>query len=165
MTLDLPPPDSLLASIPHPVIVLDTRRDRIVNWSPEAADLLTGSTATPPAPFAQYLGKDLPQFIVFLDAVHHRGEGWTRDVTLTRADGTPLRVELRAQPVPGRPDHVAMILTDLHAFDRRTDLAILHAIGFGAGKHEFAIGNVNLTATKTNGPDTVFDIGHQIVRI
>lgn len=123
MTLDLPPHDSLLPAIPHPVIVLDTRRDRIVNWSPEAADLLTGSTATPPAPFAQYLGEDLPQFIVFLDAVHHRGEGWTRDVTLTRADGTPLRVELRAQPVPGQPDHVAMILTDLHAFDRRTEQA------------------------------------------
>ena len=48
------------------------------------------------------------------------------------------------------------------AFYRRAYLAVFNAIGFGAGEHEFAVGDVDLTAAKANGIDPVLERGHEV---
>ena len=45
--------------------------------------------------------------------------------------------------------------------DRLTDLAISNAVGLGAGKHEFAICDVDLTATESDGINSVFQVRDQ----
>ncbi|WP_439523322.1 sigma 54-interacting transcriptional regulator [Marivita sp.] len=123
MTLDLLRPDSLLQALPQPVLVLDTTRDRVVDWNPHAAVLLTGRAEARPGRFSDYLQAALPQFVVFIEEIDHRGEGWTRDVALTSEDGRALRCEILARPVQGNPGWVTLVLTDLRALDRRAEQA------------------------------------------
>ena len=136
MTIDSLNPDSLLQSLPEAALVLDTTQDRIVEWNRHAAELLAGASDAHALPFSTYLGAALPQFIVFMDEVDHRGESWTRDVVLKSQGGRPLRCELRAGPVPGKPGWIMLILTDLRALDRRTELAAM-AETFRAGLVEW----------------------------
>ncbi|MCC1493834.1 sigma 54-interacting transcriptional regulator [Cognatishimia sp. F0-27] len=115
--------DSLLAAFPQPALVLDTARDLVVDWNPEAARLLAGSTDAKPKPFSRYLGKALSQFVVFLDEVDHRGTGWTRDVILTGPGGHGLKCELMARPVTGKPGWIMLSLADLTELERRAEQA------------------------------------------
>ncbi len=123
MILDLINSDSLLQAIPQPVLVLDTTSDRIVNWNGHAATLMTGRKDTQPKPFSHYLGDALPQFVVFIEEVDHRGESWTRDVALTSEDGRALFLELHGRPVPEKAGWLLLTLMDLHALDRRSEKA------------------------------------------
>lgn len=123
MTLHMPKTDSLLQAIPQPVLLLDTSCDRIVDWNAPAARLLACDPDARPAAFSDYLRSALPQFVVFIEEVDHRGEGWTRDVTLTSTAGKPLHCELLARPVPGKPGLLTLVLTDLRALDRRAEQA------------------------------------------
>ncbi len=120
MTLDLLSSDSLLQALPEAALVLDTSADRIVDWNRHATDLLGG---TVPLPFSYYLGEALPQFIVFMEEVDHRTEGWTRDVPLTTAFKELLRCELRARMMPGKPGWVMMTISNLDMLDRRAEQA------------------------------------------
>ena len=43
-------------------------------------------------------------------------------------------------------------------FDRCAHFAVHHAVGFGTGKHELAIGDVHLTAAKANGVNAVLQV-------
>ena len=45
------------------------------------------------------------------------------------------------------------------AFDRCADLAVLDPVGLGAGKHELAVGDVDLTAAEADGVDAVLEVG------
>lgn len=123
MTLDFLPPESLLHALPQAALVLDTGGDRIVDWNSHAARLLAGSSRTAPMPFSRYLRDALPHFVVFIEEVDHRGEGWTRDVALTSEDGCRLRCELQARPVPGKPGWIMLVLSDLRALERRAEQA------------------------------------------
>ncbi|WP_238367207.1 sigma 54-interacting transcriptional regulator [Mesobacterium pallidum] len=130
MSVMTPLDDSVLAALPEAAIILDTARDRIVACNAHAARMLgLGGTG---AAFSDFLGDDLPRFIVFVEEVDHRGEGWTRSVTLTPPGGQRLACELRARPVAGQPGHLLLMLIDLDQLDRRTQLtetADLHRAG------------------------------------
>lgn len=121
MTLDTLPADSLLASLPEAALILDTTQDRILAWNRHAAALLGGAAAGEPLPFSAYLGPALPRFIVFLEEIDHRGQGWSRSIALRTPDGRSPRCELRAQPLAGRPGLVLLTLTDLHALEHRAE--------------------------------------------
>jgi PAS domain S-box-containing protein len=135
MTLPGPLFDSLLNTLPDPALVLDLTRDRVVAFNDHASDLL-GFAAQGPRPFAHYLRTDIPRFTVFLAEVDHRGEGWTRDVTLSADGHKPLNCELRGRLIPEHPGHVLLLLIDLDALEwraERTEAARLQ----GAGFHEW----------------------------
>ncbi|MBJ3763732.1 sigma 54-interacting transcriptional regulator [Maribius pontilimi] len=136
MTIDLLHTDSLLQAFPDAALVLDLSRDRVVRWNRHAADLLAGSPDAPALPFSSYLGSALPQFVVFIDEVDYRGEGWSRDVALRSEDGRTLRCEIRAAPVAGKQGWIILTLTDLSALERRAELAAL-AETFRAGLLEW----------------------------
>ncbi|MXQ07855.1 PAS domain-containing protein [Alphaproteobacteria bacterium GH1-50] len=136
MALDLSETDSLLNALPEAALVLDPDTDRIVCWNSHAARLLTGRDDAAPGRFSRFLGGSLPRFVVFLEEVHHRAHGWTRDVALRTEDGRALKCELRAQPFGGPGDGpgglIMVMLTDLRAFDQRTETTEL-AETFRAG--------------------------------
>lgn len=119
--------DSLLSAIPQPVLILDTRTDRIVGWNAEAARLFTdgrdsGAGAVPKR-FSSYLKSSLSQFVVFLDEMFHRGSSWTREVTFFSERGAALKCEVHARPMLGRLDWVLLSLTDLREFENRAEQA------------------------------------------
>lgn len=127
-------PDSILTALPEAAIVLDTAQDRIVSWNEHASKLL--NLASDPRPFSEYLGKNLPKFIVFIEEVDHRGESWTRSVSITPNDGTELRCELRARPLDGQPGRLLLMIIDLARMEHRAQIAEaanLHR----AGVHEW----------------------------
>ncbi|MGR3362912.1 MAG: sigma 54-interacting transcriptional regulator [Maritimibacter harenae] len=130
--------DSLVAALPDAALVVDTRSDAIEAWNGAAAQLLAGATsAPPPESFSALLGPSLPQFVVFIEEVDHRGQSWTRDVGLTAADGRHVPCEIRARPLPDDPGRLLLVLTDLHAFEQRTakvETAAMHRAGLNEWK-------------------------------
>ena len=105
--------DSLLSVVPEAAVVLDTAGDRVAALNAPARRLLA---ADPGHRFSALLGPDLARFVVFLQELDHRGEAWTREITLRGADG-PLPCELRGRPLaPGR---VFLLILDLALLDRR----------------------------------------------
>lgn len=136
MTEILEDPDSLLQALPVATLVLDTARDRIHQWNSHAAKLLAGREDAKARPFSSYLESALPQFIVFMDEVDHRGQGWTRDVALKSEDGRRLNCEIKAARVPSKNNWVILTITDLRALDRRAELAAM-AETFRAGLLEW----------------------------
>src|SRR5262245_3074494 len=50
------------------------------------------------------------------------------------------------------------------SLDRRTDLAVLDAISLGAGEHELARGDVDLTAAEGNGIEPAWHGGEDLAR-
>lgn len=121
MTQDTTDRDSLLAALPEAAILIDTGSDRIVGLNDHAAQLL--NLTGPGGRFSPLVGADMPKFVVFVEEVDHRGEGWTRAVTLSPPDRDPLSCELRARPLPGTPGVLLVLLIDLDTLDRRTRIA------------------------------------------
>lgn len=113
--------DSLLHALPEAALVLDLSKDRIVNLNRRASDWLGVDPDQAPA-FSRLLGAALSQFIVFVDEVAHRGEGWTREVTLCDSQGQPLNCELRGRLIHGAPGHLLLMLLDLDELTRRTQI-------------------------------------------
>ncbi|MGP6086318.1 sigma 54-interacting transcriptional regulator [Antarctobacter jejuensis] len=123
MSLDHVQTDSLLHAIPQPVLILDTQRDRVVDWNAEAASLFCDRPDATPKRFSTYLQSSLSHFVVFLEEMEHRGTSWTRDVQFYAQDGRDLRCEVHARPLRDRPGWVLLSLTDLRALDRRAEEA------------------------------------------
>ncbi|MCR9145631.1 MAG: sigma 54-interacting transcriptional regulator [Rhodobacteraceae bacterium] len=125
--------DSLIRILPDAALVLDASTDRVTTWNDAAANLLSGrDDAPPPLPFSTYIGPALARFIVFLEEVEYRGQGWSRDVDLRNAKGETLRCEIRARCLGDTSRRTLIILTDLDAFERRTavaETAAMHRAG------------------------------------
>lgn len=136
MSLDLVQTASLLHTFPQPVLILDTRLDRVANWNSEAAQLLGGTHDAAPCRFSRYLRESVAQFVVFLEEMEHRGTSWTRDVKLFSEGGQPLRCEVHARALAGSNGWVLLTLTDLSALDRRAEEAAAAEI-FRAGLIEW----------------------------
>ncbi|MGD9863011.1 MAG: sigma 54-interacting transcriptional regulator [Pseudodonghicola sp.] len=114
--------DSLLHAMPEAALVLDLSNDRIASLNRRAADWLDIDPLAPPR-LSQLLGAALAQFIVFVEEVDHRGEGWTRNVILRDSQGRALNCELRGRLVHGAPGHLLVMLLDLDELSRRTQIA------------------------------------------
>ncbi|MDK3016559.1 sigma 54-interacting transcriptional regulator [Pseudodonghicola flavimaris] len=113
--------DSLLHALPEAALVLDLSSDRIACLNQRAADWLAVTPSDPPA-FSQLLGAALADFIVFVDEVDHRGEGWTRSVAIRDSQGQALNCELRGRLIHGAPGHMLLMLLDLGELHRRTQI-------------------------------------------
>jgi PAS domain S-box-containing protein len=137
---DVPGPDSLIDAIPEAALLLDTATDRIVALNAAARRLL-GPAAEAGASFSDWLGPDLPRFIVFVEEVDHRGEAWTREVGLIVQGGT-LACEIRARRILGSETGILVMLLDLSELGRRAqlrDTLRLHRAGIEEWKraHDF----------------------------
>ncbi|MBS1300914.1 sigma 54-interacting transcriptional regulator [Loktanella sp. SALINAS62] len=119
--------DSYLRGAFGPTILLDLAHDRILAATPEAVALLD-DTDLVGAAFAHRVAKGLGNFIVFIAEVQHRGQAWTRRVTLRTADSDALQTEITGRMVDGT-DHTLLLLhiLDLAALER-------HANEFSASK-------------------------------
>ena len=117
-----PSNDSLLFAVPAAALLLDTGSDRIADWNGHAAAML-GLSRNQTHRFSAYIGPHLPRFVVFVEELNHRGEGWTRDVGLVHPDGKELRCEIRGRLMADRPGHLFLMLLDLDDFNRRTRTA------------------------------------------
>ena len=113
--------DSLLHAMPEAALVLDLSNDRIVSLNRTASDWLGLGAEQPPA-FSKLLGPALSKFIVFVDEVEHRGEGWTRAVTIRDSQGQELNCELRGRLIHGAPGHLLLMMLDLDELSRRTQI-------------------------------------------
>ncbi|WP_138466017.1 sigma 54-interacting transcriptional regulator [Poseidonocella sp. HB161398] len=135
MTADAPAPDSLIAALPEAALMLDTAADRIIGWNDHAARLLGLGPQERPA-FSAFVGADLPRFVVFVEEVDHRGEGWTREISVTPQGQPARRCEMRGRHLPGRPGILLLMLIDLEAFEARTQIAEAAELQ-RAGVHEW----------------------------
>ena len=117
------PHDSRALAALAPVLLLDPRRDRIVDANDQAARLL-GVADPVGAVFSRHLPEGPAQMAVFCDEIAHRGTAWTRRVRLAAGDGSPCDVELRGRFIDG-PDGPLIWLTliDLHELDLRAEIA------------------------------------------
>jgi PAS domain S-box-containing protein len=116
--------DSLLGALAEPALILDGPTDRILTWNAAAARLLEGDPEIPLRPsFSAYLGRALPQFVVFLQEVDHRGKAWSRDITITAHDGTMRPFEIRGGMLPDVSGWLLLTITDVTAFEARTSKA------------------------------------------
>ena len=125
-------PDSLLHALPEAAVVLDTSVDQILAWNPPAAELLGAQASSTPIHFSQFVRNDLPNFVVFASEVDHRGEGWTRDIRLTKRDGTPLKCEIRARQIAGHQNCLLLLISDLRDLEKRAEITAAAEI-FRAG--------------------------------
>ena len=126
-------PDSLLAALAEPALILDCPSDSVVACNAAAARLLEGRADAPlRRAFSGYLGAALPQFVVFLQEVDHRGTACTREIAMTAHDGAPRACELRGGRLDGDAGRVLLTITDVAAFEARTakaDTQSLHRAG------------------------------------
>ena len=106
-----------LALLPEAAIVIDTGDDRIVHSNLRAQRLLAGE-ATDGGRFSEYVEADLADFIVFLDEVAHRGEAWTRKVSVRQRDGDAVSVEIRGRSLDQGRGLVLLLFIDLDEFRR-----------------------------------------------
>lgn len=125
--------DSFLAALPEPALVLDTRSDRIIA-SNAAVETLLGLPKDAPG-FSSFLREGPGRFVVFLEEIDHRGQAWTRDVSLETFAGRPLSCELRGSVLPTAPHLILLVFLDLEELNRHTEIAEaaeLHRSGLGA---------------------------------
>ena len=130
--LDLPAPsDSLLNALAEAALLIDLAQDRIAAANSRARRLLD----LPPQDglaFSPLVGATLPQFIVLVDEIAHRGEAWSRDIILSTVDATPLRCEIRGRLIEDNPSFLLLTILDLEEMerhDRMAEAAELHRSG------------------------------------
>jgi PAS domain S-box-containing protein len=113
--------DSQLTGAFGPTLLIDLQTDRILAATPEAATLfdhphLVGDR------FAPLVAQDLPDLLVFIDEVLHRGSAWTRRVTLQTAGGKSLSCELTGRAVAsGATAHLLLNILDLATMERHAE--------------------------------------------
>lgn len=117
--LDLLDSDRLVCHHPLPTVLVNTRTDRVVTAN-QAANHLLGPEALGAA-FSDLLQCDLSIAAVFFDAVAHFGTYIDRGLSLSRTDGTALR--LQSYGVQYKPDLVLLSFLDLDEHDHRTRMA------------------------------------------
>lgn len=130
--LDLPAPsDSLLNALAEAALLIDLAQDRIAAANSRARRLLD----LPPQDglaFSPLVGATLPQFIVLVDEIAHRGEAWSRDIILSTVHATPLRCEIRGRLIEDNPSFLLLTILDLEEMerhDRMAEAAELHRSG------------------------------------
>jgi PAS domain S-box-containing protein len=130
--LDLPAPsDSLLNALAEAALLIDLAQDRIAAANSRARRLLD----LPPQDglaFSPLVGTTLPQFIVLVDEIAHRGEAWSRDIILSTVHATPLRCEIRGRLIEDNPSFLLLTILDLEEMerhDRMAEAAELHRSG------------------------------------
>ena len=124
-------PDSLLNALAEAALLIDLAEDTITAANGRACRLLD-LLKPEDAPFSPLVGASLPQFIVFVDEIAHRGEAWTRDITLATATSAPLRCEIRGKLIEENPSLLLLTVLDLDEMerhDRITEAAELHRSG------------------------------------
>ena len=125
------PPDSLLNALSEAALLIDLAGDSTVAANSRARTLLDLPQDLGTS-FSPLVGATLPQFIVFVDEIAHRGEAWSRDITLATAGGTPLRCEIRGRLLEDAPSLLLLTVLDLDEMerhDRITEAAELHRSG------------------------------------
>lgn len=133
---DAPLPLGLLlaavAIAPAATIAVDPATDGIEAANP-AADAFLKAQALAGTRLTQWLNGEPGEFIVFVDALHHYGEGWTRSVPFRDADGAPADCELRGRHVRTcRGPRLVLTMIDLEEIERRDaqhDESRLHRAG------------------------------------
>jgi len=116
--------------------VLCTRTDTILAINQNARRLLGLHVENLP-PFAQLLGDQLADFMVFIDEIDSFGEAWTRSVHMNGTDGGPRRFEMRGSTIQRQDGQVLLMIIDLDAMDRRariTEVAELQRAGLNEWK-------------------------------
>ncbi len=116
------PTDSLLAALTEATLLVDTASDLIVAANGRAVTLLKLPMGQP-ARLSRLIHGSLADFIVFIEEVDHRGEAWTRRVSVHDSDENPLRIELRGRPLIGEDNQVLLTLIDLETLDRHARIA------------------------------------------
>lgn len=115
-----------------PCLVIDIADGRIRAANLKARELLNMASLES-RDIATLMPKQVPELIVFTDAVRHFGESWTRDLELHRQDDAGLKVEIHGRiiDIDGAPMLVMQII-DLAAYETRTRIREsrdLHAKG------------------------------------
>ena len=124
-------PDSLLNALAEAALLIDLSKDTIAAANGRACRLLDLPKSAG-GRFSPLVGVSLPQFIVFVDEIAHRGEAWTRNITLATAKSAPLRCEIRGKLIEDNPSLLLLIVLDLDEMerhDRLTEAAELHRSG------------------------------------
>ena len=129
---DLPAPsDSLLNALAEAALLIDLAQDRIAAANSRARQLLDLQPHSDLA-FSPLVGATLPQFIVLVDEIAHRGEAWSRDISLSTVQATPLRCEIRGRLIEDNPSFLLLTILDLEEMerhDRMAEAAELHRSG------------------------------------
>lgn len=125
--------ESLLDALGEAALLVDLSTDQIAAANARARGLLgLPDHVADAGGFSPLLGATLSQFIVFVDEVAHRGEAWTREISLTHADTPPRRCEIRGRLIKDQPSLLLLTLLDLDELerhDRMTEAAALHRSG------------------------------------
>lgn len=120
-------PHQLIDSLPDAALLLDLASDRILTMNNVAARLL-GVHQDERLRFSRLLADALPDFVVFIDEIDHRGDGWTRDVRIRNFEGAVLNCELRGRLVSGHPDLVLLVILDLDVLEERNQIVETNAL-------------------------------------
>jgi len=121
--------DSLLAAVAEPALILHGPTDRILARNAAAARFLEGDPDAELRPsFSAYLGPALPQFIVLLQEVDHRGTAMSRDVVVASHDGRVRPCEVRVGMLPDVSGWLLVTITDVTAFEARTTKACTESL-------------------------------------
>ncbi|MDC0737218.1 sigma 54-interacting transcriptional regulator [Cognatishimia sp. SS12] len=128
----------ILDALPEAAVLLNARTDQILAANDKAAQMLECPLATlQTTAFSGFVGAALPKFVVFIEEVDHRSEGWTRDIPLVTYDKAPLTVEIRARCLEHDPGHFLLLLSDLQSLEDRanaTQAQEMYRAGLGTWK-------------------------------
>ena len=104
---------------PGPVLAIDPATDRIEAANAAAAAFLKTSSLVD-SPLTDWLEPPLGEFVVFVEALHHYGEGWTRSVPLRDAAGARTECELRGRYILTQDGpRILLALIDLAEIEHR----------------------------------------------
>ena len=117
MTTQTRPDDSRLAGAFGATLLLDLDTDVILAATPQAHALLKDPSLVG-SRFSNLVADDVPQMILFVDEVIHRGEAWTRRIILRTREDDRIKCEIN-----GRSEGQTLLLqiTDLAALERRAE--------------------------------------------
>ncbi|MBF9058308.1 PAS domain S-box protein [Rhodobacterales bacterium HKCCSP123] len=130
-----PVPAFSLNAVPEAALLLDTRRDVILDAN-EAACAMLGLTRPRGLALSPLLGRQVPRFIIFVEEVEHRGEAWTRDLRFRTPNGDRA-CELRGSLIDPNETTILLMLVDLAELERRAqifDTEELHRAGLEGWK-------------------------------
>ncbi|WP_342070309.1 sigma-54 interaction domain-containing protein [Yoonia algicola] len=119
MNIQERPTDSRLAGAFGATLILDLDTDEILAATPQAHTLLKDPSLVG-SRFSNLVADDVAQMILFVDEVIHRGEAWTRRITMRTRENDRIDCEISA-----RSDGKTLLIqiTDLAALERRAEAA------------------------------------------
>jgi PAS domain S-box-containing protein len=111
------PTDSRLAGAFGATLILDLDTDEVLAATPQTHALLKDPSLVG-SRFSNLVADDVPQMILFVDEVIHRGEAWTRRITLRTRENDSINCEINAR---SEGKTLLLQITDLAALERRTE--------------------------------------------